>query len=67
MEYIFYNYVYLDPRKPGSYNYGEFHFDYEPFLIGKGKDNRLYEHLNEKEETTYNQYKVRKINKIKAV
>ncbi|MFA5397845.1 MAG: NUMOD3 domain-containing DNA-binding protein [Methanogenium sp.] len=33
---IFYNYIYLDPRKPGDYNYGEYHFDYEPFYVGKG-------------------------------
>lgn len=64
-ENIFYNYVYLDPRKPGDYNYGEFHFDYEPFEIGKGKGNRLYAHLYEKEETTYNPHKVRILNKIK--
>lgn len=62
---IFYNYVYLDPRKPGDYNYGELHFDYEPFLIGKGKGNRMYKHLNETEENTYNPHKVRIINKIK--
>lgn len=65
-EKIFYIYAYLDPRKPGDYNYGSYHFDYEPFLIGKGSYNRLFDHLNEKEETTYNPYKVRKINKIKT-
>jgi len=37
---IFYNYVYLDPRKPGNYNYGEYHFDYEPFYVGKGSNGR---------------------------
>lgn len=42
---IFYVYVYLDPRKPGDHNYGEYHFDYEPFYVGKGKNKRLYKHL----------------------
>jgi hypothetical protein len=41
----YYVYVYLDPRKPGDYNYGEFHFDYEPFYVGKGKSGRDKWHL----------------------
>ena len=41
----FYVYVYLDPRKPGDYNYGEYHFDYEPFYVGKGKKYRLNVHM----------------------
>lgn len=65
MSNIFYNYVYLDPRKPGDYNYGKIHFDYEPFTVGKGCYNRMYSHLKEKEETTYNPHKVRIINKIR--
>jgi len=41
----FYVYVYLDPRKPGNYTYGDYHFDYEPFYVGKGCDDRLNDHL----------------------
>lgn len=36
----FYVYMYLDPRKPGDYNYGDLHFDYEPFYVGKGSGDR---------------------------
>jgi hypothetical protein len=38
----FYVYIYLDPRKPGKFHYGEYCFDYEPFYVGKGKDNRMF-------------------------
>lgn len=36
LESKFYVYVYLDPRKPGNYSYGEHKFSYEPFYVGKG-------------------------------
>lgn len=41
----FYVYVYLDPRKPGKYEYGNYSFDYEPFYIGKGFSSRIFYHL----------------------
>lgn len=63
----FYVYIYLNPLKPGQYTYGEFlSFEYEPFYVGKGYGNRLYKHLNETLEKTYNPFKVRLINKIKS-
>lgn len=44
----FYVYVYLDPRKPGDFNYDEYHFDYEPIYIGKGSNNKQHlRHLRE--------------------
>jgi len=44
-ENIFYVYVYLDPRKPGNYVYGEYEFGYEPFYVGKGCNGRAHSHL----------------------
>lgn len=45
---MYYNYVYLDPRKKGIYNYENICFLYEPFYVGKGKKERCYYHLNNK-------------------
>ena len=59
----FYVYVYLDTRKQGLYKFGDFQFDYEPFYIGKGKNNRCLYHLNEKKVT--NVLKTRIIEKIR--
>lgn len=65
MDNIFYIYVYPNLRKPGKYKYGEFQFDYEPFYIGKGSNNRLYDHLKEaKNNSGDNQDKINIINEI---
>ena len=61
---VYYVYVYLDPRKPGKFEYDEFTFDYEPFYIGKGTKSRLLKHLkNEK----VNPIKINKISKIRSM
>ena len=64
-EKIFYNYVYLDPRKPGNYNYDNLHFDFEPFYVGKGQGDRCYFHLIEVPRKKCNYKKFNKIRKIK--
>jgi len=62
---IYYVYVILDPRKPGSYQYNEYHFDYEPFYVGKGKRDRDKWHINciGKKGTSHRVSKVIKIYK----
>ena len=77
----FYVYVYCNPLKPGIYSYQEngigIDFPCAPFYIGKGKDLRLNDHLNEanrikkyeaesiqEEKPKYNRHKVNTINKI---
>lgn len=63
MEY--YVYVYLDPRKKGKYIFGEYSFEYEPIYVGKGKRNRVKDHLWEAQlKRDGNQKKVNKIRKI---
>lgn len=42
-----YIYIYLDPRKPGIFNYEEISFQFEPFYVGVSKnDDRQFDHLN---------------------
>ena len=62
IEEKYYVYVYLDTRKKGDFKYGEYHFDYEPFYVGKGKGRRYKRHLN---KSNYNKTRTHKSNRIK--
>jgi len=59
---ISYVYIYLDTRKPGNFIYDDLCFKFEPFYVGKGKNNRAYDHLYENKH--YNNFKFGKIKKI---
>ena len=65
---IFYIYIYLDPRKPGLYNYRNYTFDFEPFYVGKGYGKRNITHLKEalnlNIDVGRNDHKFSKIRKI---
>ena len=41
----YYVYIYLDPRKPGNYVYGDYSFGFEPIYVGKGSSFRKEMHL----------------------
>lgn len=59
----YYVYVYLDPRKQGNFSYENLSFLFEPFYVGKGKNNRKFDHLHGR-DTGKNQYKKAKIKNI---
>lgn len=60
---IFYVYVYLDPRKPGYYVFGNYIFEHEPFYVGKGSNGRMYKHLYEFRGNRHLHNKIKKIRK----
>jgi hypothetical protein len=61
---VYYVYAYLDPRKPGDFKYKDYSFDHEPFYIGKGKENRINQHLNLYGNNKLKNNKIRKIIKL---
>lgn len=63
----YYIYVYLDPRKPGKFEYLDLCFLYEPFYIGKGKGRRCYHHINEAKNKNSKIKNRFNINKIKSI
>lgn len=64
MENIFYVYAYLDPRKPGTFKFGDINFKFEPFYIGKGHDSRCYQGLTKFKSISNSTHKFRKIKSL---
>lgn len=66
---IFYTYIYLNPNKPGNYNYSymdySIHFDHEPFYVGKGVGDRSHCHLSNNNKNNPKANTIRKIQKSK--
>jgi len=61
----FYVYVYLNPLKQGKYSYNNYNFQYEPFYIGKGCGQRIYQHMTINEQNIkHNPFKMNVIKKI---
>ena len=63
----YYVYIYLDPRRPGRFEYDQYAFSHEPFYIGKGKNGQYISHLNYvhngniDEHNPHKSYKIRNI------
>lgn len=42
----YYVYVYMDPRIPGKFIFGELEFEFQPIYVGKGTKDRVKRHLS---------------------
>lgn len=64
-----YIYFYLDPRKQVRSSYDEIgiSFLYEPIYVGKGKGNRLYDHLYQAKTNRNERNNLIKFNKLRSI
>jgi hypothetical protein len=68
MEKKYYIYIYLNPLKPGKFNYQDLNFDFEPIYVGKGTGKRIHNHLtscqNKNNKAGYRRLFYQKLRKI---
>ena len=68
MEKKYYIYIYLNPLKPGKFNYQDLNFDFEPIYVGKGTGKRIHYHLtscqNKNNKAGYRRLFYQKLRKI---
>jgi hypothetical protein len=57
----FYVYIFLRSDKPGFFDYGDLSFDYEPFYVGKGINDRIKSSLKEKVNNNIKRHIIDKI------
>lgn len=63
MKNSYYVYIYLDPRKPGRWEYKNWVFLFQPLYVGYGRGNRILQHLCPS-NLADKSYKSNKLNKI---
>lgn len=61
-----YVYVFLDPRRPGTYKFDSAEFDHEPFYVGKGRGNRAQNNLRSSKKRNPSTAKELRIHEILA-
>lgn len=64
MKNDYYVYAYLDPRKSGIYIYDDLEFNFKPFYIGKGKGKRIFNGLDDPNNTNSKKSKINEIREI---
>lgn len=66
MDSYYYVYAFLDPFKPGKFVYQDLEFEFEPFYIGKGKDDRIITSKIPNKSSPFKRNKILKIRKLGA-
>jgi len=68
MQNQYYVYIYLNPLQPGVYSTTTHTFSFKPFYVGKGKGDRLYDHLKGARYTRSTKHgNIHKINTIRKI